>query len=504
MKTIGPRDSAIAPQTQLSLRTKILLGNLAIAILCGVLLVGLYWKARSELVSAKYANTQHLVESASSVVEYFRKEVSQGKLTKESAQGLAISVLRDMRYEGDQYFWINDLGPVMIMHPFKPELEKKDMGETTDPNGKKLFKEMAEVANKNGAGFVDYYWPKPGKKEPAPKISYVKLVPEWNWIIGSGIYLDSLEEDIAKVRNTGVVLLSIIMGIVFLLSILISRSISRRIGDVVCFVRDSSYQISAASDEVARASQSLAQSASEQASLVCDTSHHLQKLSDASCATSDLTSGARELMALNISQSATSLKTLESLTTLLVQVEEDSDQIQRVVDSINDIAFQTNLLALNASVEAARAGEAGRGFAVVASEVRELATRTAKQASSTQSLIRTNLERIVSASNEVRGVNEMFGEIVESATVMGEKTAAITVATREQSSDIQEISQNTQQIDRSTQHVAATAEESAAAAEELSAQVHQMISCVDNLTAIVEGRRRGAAGSATVAQNYYS
>lgn len=478
-----------SPVNRLSLRAKILLGNLLIGLLCLALLAWLHNRAAAELTLAQYTKTKHLVEAASSVIDHFQKEVTAGKMTKESAQSMAISALRSMRYDGEQYFWINDLSPNMIMHPFKPDLEGKPIGEIRDPNGKRLFVEMVTLAKKKKGGFVDYYWPKPGKKEPAPKISYVKLIPIWDWVVGSGIYVDDLEEQVQNIRTTGLLLMAAIVIAGLLLSMAVSRSLAQQIRKVVNFVRDSSYQISAASTEVARASQTLAQSASDQATLISDTSGRLKRLAESSRSTSELTSGAKDLMTENIRQSALSYKILGTLTDLLTQVESDSDEIHRIVDSINDIAFQTNLLALNASVEAARAGESGRSFAVVATEVRELASRTGKQATSTQLLIKTTLERIISAGNEIRQVNERFGQIVESATVMGEKTDAITTATRGQSSDIDDISDNTQKIDRTTQDVAATAEESAAAAEELSAQVQQMITCVDNLTSIVEGKK---------------
>ena len=103
--------------------------------------------------------------------------------------------IKNLRYEGDEYFWINDMEPRMIMHPFKSELDGKSLSNNKDPKGKALFLAMVDVVKGHGSGFVDYYWPKPGHTQPVPKISYVKGFPEWGWIIGSGIYLDDLQKE---------------------------------------------------------------------------------------------------------------------------------------------------------------------------------------------------------------------------------------------------------------------------------------------------------------------
>jgi diguanylate cyclase (GGDEF)-like protein/PAS domain S-box-containing protein len=115
-----------------------------------------------------------------------------GELTEAQAKRAAIETIRAMRYDGGEYFWINDLQPRMVMHPMMPELDGKDLSDFTDPNGKRLFVAFVDTVRKNGAGFVDYLWPKPGFTQPVPKISYVKGFVPWGWVIGSGIYIDDV------------------------------------------------------------------------------------------------------------------------------------------------------------------------------------------------------------------------------------------------------------------------------------------------------------------------
>jgi methyl-accepting chemotaxis protein len=115
----------------------------------------------------------------------------------------AKKAIAQLRYgpKGKDYFWINDMGPKMIMHPIKPELDGKDLSGSQDPNGKKLFVEFVNVCRDKGEGFVDYMWPMPGHDDPVPKLSYVKLFEPWGWIVGTGIYLDDVEQAV-KYKET--------------------------------------------------------------------------------------------------------------------------------------------------------------------------------------------------------------------------------------------------------------------------------------------------------------
>ncbi len=119
-------------------------------------------------------------------------------LTEAEKKRMALSVIRELRYGDEDYFWINDTGPVMIMHPFQPEMTGKDISDFQDPVGKKLFAEMVGVCLASGEGSVAYMWPKPGKEKPVPKLSYVKLFKPWNWIIGTGVYMETAEENLKR------------------------------------------------------------------------------------------------------------------------------------------------------------------------------------------------------------------------------------------------------------------------------------------------------------------
>lgn len=158
----------------LRFKIKILL-IVAVSVLgLGVQILANMGSLRQELMEARQLKTQHVVETAHSVIGFYIKEAKDGRLTKEAAQAGAIEAVKAMRYAGTEYFWINSIAGQMVVHPIRPDMAGKDLMNLTDPSGKKFFAEMIEVVTKNKAGFVEYLWPKPGFEKPVPKISFVK------------------------------------------------------------------------------------------------------------------------------------------------------------------------------------------------------------------------------------------------------------------------------------------------------------------------------------------
>lgn len=182
---------------KLKLSTRILLLGVAIT-LCFILLFGwLYPKIRSNMYAAKYQKTRHLVEASWGVIDHHASLAKSGAVTETDAKKAAMNTIREMRYDGKEYFWIKTAKGNMVMHPIKPALDGKALLGMKDKAGKLFFQEMVDVASAKGEGFVEYVWPKPGSPEPMPKISFVKLHPGWDWIIGSGIYIDDVEKEIS-------------------------------------------------------------------------------------------------------------------------------------------------------------------------------------------------------------------------------------------------------------------------------------------------------------------
>lgn len=183
--------------------------------------------AGNRAMEYKQEELRHITESALSIAQSYAEQAAAGTMPLPEAQAAAAKAIGTIRYGGKEYLWINDMDPRMIMHPIKPELDGQDLSSFADPNGKLLFVEFVDVVRANGAGVVDYLWPKPGEDEPVAKTSYVAGMPEWGWVIGTGVYVDNLQasviEDLAWQLAVGGVLVLMLLGIAYWLV----RSVTR-------------------------------------------------------------------------------------------------------------------------------------------------------------------------------------------------------------------------------------------------------------------------------------
>ncbi|MDF1749940.1 MAG: cache domain-containing protein [Alphaproteobacteria bacterium] len=149
-------------------------------------------KNRTTLLDDRKEKTENLIEVAHSLVMRSVEREKSGELTREQAQQEALDAVKVLRYDnGGNYFWINDMRPVMLMHPLKPKMIGTDISKYKD-GSPSHFARMIEVVSKEGSGFVDYFWTSPDGKSQRAKLSFVKGVPEWGWVIGSGIYIDDV------------------------------------------------------------------------------------------------------------------------------------------------------------------------------------------------------------------------------------------------------------------------------------------------------------------------
>lgn len=158
-----------------------------------------------DAMQARMDATRQHVEVAHGVLVWAHAQEAGGQMTREQAQQLARNTVATLRYDTQEYFWINDMQPRVLMHPIKPELNGKDVGDMKDPNGLLLFQAFVAQVRKAGKGFVNYQWPKPGSDKPVDKVSYVQGFEPWGWIIGSGIYVD----DLYKVLNRKLMLVGL-------------------------------------------------------------------------------------------------------------------------------------------------------------------------------------------------------------------------------------------------------------------------------------------------------
>lgn len=177
----------------------------------------------ANMIEEKRAATKSVIDIAYTLVAEYEARAQQGEFSVQEAQNRALLRIKGLRYKDNNYLWVNDMQPKMLMHPFQPELDGKDLSDYKDTNGKKLFVEMVNACKDKGEGFVDYNWPKPGSGQSVPKISFVKLFKPWGWVIGSGIYIDDVSAEMAKVRNRVLIFLVLALALVSLVNFLLIR-----------------------------------------------------------------------------------------------------------------------------------------------------------------------------------------------------------------------------------------------------------------------------------------
>jgi len=215
--------------------------SLFLAAIWGILLPSF----EQTLLDRKRELIRELTSSAWSVLASYESDEQSGELSREEAQSMALARVESLRYgpEGKDYFWIQDLQPQMLMHPYRPDLNGTDVSSFTDARGVRIFVEFANLVRRDGEGYINYVWQ--WKDDPSrlePKESYVKGFVPWDWVIGTGIYTDDVQAEIARIERSVVNTSLLISGAVILLLIFVmqqSMKIDRERQEVVDSLRES-------------------------------------------------------------------------------------------------------------------------------------------------------------------------------------------------------------------------------------------------------------------------
>ncbi len=496
----------------------------AVIMLAAIITLQAY-QLRGEMLQEKKLKTEQLVQTATGVVQYYYGLADRGVMSTADAKAQALKVIGSLRYGDNEYFWVNDLEPRMIMHPIKPGLDGKLLGDLKDAAGTLLFVNMADVVRQNGSGFVHYLWPKPGHKAPVPKVSFVQGFKPWGWIVGSGIYIDDVNTVFHQALLRTLSIGALVAAALIAFSVLLARSIAGPLGKTVTAMREVASGegdltkrlqvegndevsvlarefnvfveklhalllrvaetidgLSAAAGEVSAVMTATGSSVQRQhsetdqvATAVTEMSSTAQSVAEAASNAAnaahdahDLAGDSRKVVTQNRDIIARLNQSMEQATDTIQRVETDSRNIGAILDTIRGIAGQTNLLALNAAIEAARAGEQGRGFAVVADEVRTLARRSEEATGEIEGMINTLQEGAHQAVEAMRKGHEQAVASVDSTEQTGRSLEAIGTAI------------NT--INDMNTHIASAAEEQAAVVEDINRNVVN-ISAIGNETA---------------------
>jgi len=328
------------------------------------------------------------------------------------------------------------------------------------------------------------------------KIAAFRTSAKLGWGIGITAPVSELTAPSRQMTNV-IVVLGIIASLVGAgVAFLTGRAIAKPVRQVAEQLSQNSEQTAAAAHQVSSASTTLASGSSEQAASLEETSSSLEEVSSMTKANAENARQANTLAREARSAAEAGATDMAQMDEAMQGIKTSSNDIQKIVKTIDEIAFQTNILALNAAVEAARAGESGAGFAVVADEVRSLAQRSAQAAKETATMVEGALGKanngVVLSSKVAHGLTQ----IVEKIRKVDELVAQVATASAEQTQGISQVNTAVTEMDKLTQANAASAEESASAAEELNAQAEYLKQAVTELVAVVDGSRKANPAAA--------
>jgi methyl-accepting chemotaxis protein len=493
---------------------------------------------RSEMLAQRMEKTKNLVEVPYSIVAEQHRLEKEGKVSREEAQRRALEAIRGMRYEGENYFFVNDMHQVMLAHP-KPGWTNKDLTDLKDPTGKAIIVEFVKMVRANHEGFVFYRWPKPGSDQPVKKLTFVKGFEPWGWVVGTGLYIEDIDVAWRKEARLAAFLGLSCLVVLLIVSTRVSRSIFVRFQEMIGRMKgaaqgDMTQRIEVASqDEVAELAKWFNAFMDKLQVILCQVSSNTHSLAtasgDLSAASRDQAHGA-ELQQDETNQVATAMQemaatvqevsensnkaagasqkaaatareggkvveeTLSKMRAIANSVGETakkvqelgkrSDEIGRISGVIDDIADQTNLLALNAAIEAARAGEQGRGFAVVADEVRKLAERTGSATKEIGEMIRSIQAETKTAVAAMEAGSKEVELGVESTSRAGNSLHEIIQMSEHVGDMVTQIATAATEQSAATEHINGNIEQIAKIASSTVAGARQTASALEDLSGL--------------------
>jgi methyl-accepting chemotaxis protein len=496
----------------------------------------------SSLKQQKQIELKHLAELALGMVKEEHAASQKGDIAVADAQKRAMTRVAALRYGNNDYFWINDMQPRMVMHPMKPELNGSDLSANKDPNGKALFVDFVNVVRKDGAGFVPYEWPKPGFERPQPKLSYVVGFAPWNWVIGTGVYIDDLDAQTWASTQRSLIAAGLVLLLALAVSVFVARGITRPLQRMTGAMKDLAGgkldvevpgigrrdEVGEMADAVevfknnASARRELeAEQKEKEGRAVARRKADMDRLANefegaVGQIVETVSSASSELEASAGTLTSTAERAQELTTMVAAASEEASTNVQSVAAATEEMASSVNEISRQVQESARMAGEAvdqARNTNDRVGELSKAAARIGDVVELINSIAgQTNLLALNATIEAARAgeAGRGFAVVASEVKALAEQTAKATgeiglqitgiqAATEESVNAIKEISRTIEKLSEISSAIAAAVEEQGAATQEISRNVQQAAHGTQQVSSNITDVQRGASetGSAS-------
>jgi methyl-accepting chemotaxis protein len=496
----------------------------------------------SSLKQQKQIELKHLAELALGIVKEEHAASQKGDIAVADAQKRAMTRVAALRYGNNDYFWINDMQPRMVMHPMKPELNGSDLSANKDPNGKALFVDFVNVVRKDGAGFVPYEWPKPGFERPQPKLSYVVGFAPWNWVIGTGVYIDDLDAQTWASTQRSLIAAGLVLLLALGVSMFVARGITRPLQRMTGAMKDLAGgkldvevpgigrrdEVGEMADAVevfknnASARRELeAEQKETEARAVARRKADMDRLANefegaVGQIVETVSSASSELEASAGTLTSTAERAQELTTMVAAASEEASTNVQSVASATEEMASSVNEISRQVQESARMAGEAvdqARNTNDRVGELSKAAARIGDVVELINSIAgQTNLLALNATIEAARAgeAGRGFAVVASEVKALAEQTAKATgeigqqitgiqSATEESVNAIKEIRDTIEKLSEISSAIAAAVEQQGAATQEISRNVQQAAHGTQQVSSHITDVQRGASetGSAS-------
>jgi len=505
------------------------------------------YEMRGNLIEDRMLKTRGLVENAHSLVVHYAKMAEAGTIPVEEAKERAKAAVKDLRYEGNEYFWINDMHPRVVMHPFKKELVGKDMTNTTDAVGKHHWQEFVKVVRASGEGFVPYEFQTPDGKTIRSKISYVKGYAPWGWIVGTGIYIDDVNKIFMRVAA---VVGGVALVILFLVgggSLVVSRGITKPLTYIATNMRrlaegDKSIKVQFTDQKNEIGDLSRAMDVFLEKTLEMDRMREEQEESERRAekekrqamlnvangfeasvghVVNQVSSAATEMQSSSEAMSATAEEATRQAAAVAAASEQASANVQTVASAAEELSSsiseisrqvtQASQIAAAAVAEAEQTNVKVQGLAQAANKIGEVVALITDIAEQTNLLALNATIEAARAGDAGKGfavvaseVKNLANQTAKATDEIGAQISGIQSATQEAVTAIDSITKTISRINEVNSGVASAVEEQGAATQEIARNVEQAAAGTQEVSANIGGVSQAASETGTAAGQIHS